>query len=89
MPILKDGLKPGHGQAHKNTIDPWGAILPFGVYFSFWMNQSYTYTLADNPIILECFCQEVYVAKGKKGYTVSNKSRVSRILIPLSADIKN
>jgi hypothetical protein len=35
MPIIKVGLKPGYGQAYKNTIDPWGASVPKGVYFSF------------------------------------------------------
>lgn len=49
--ILQNGLKPGGGQAHKNTLDPWGVVLPIGVYFSFWLNQSFAYTLPNNPII--------------------------------------
>jgi len=83
---MSNGLKPGAGQAHNNTLDPWGKKVPVGVYFSFWMNQSYHYTLAANPIILESFCQDVYVAPGAKGYTVCNTSRVSRILIPLASN---
>lgn len=50
--ILLTELKPGGGQAHKGTKDPWGETVPNGVYFSFWVNQSFTYTLPDNPIIL-------------------------------------
>jgi hypothetical protein len=43
--IMKTGaLIPGQGQAHNGTIDPYGAKIPKGVYFSFWVNQSYTYT---------------------------------------------
>jgi hypothetical protein len=83
LPILQQGLKPGGGQAHKGTKDPWGQTVPNGVYFSFWVNQSFAYTLPDNPIIMECFCRDVYVAPGFKGYTVSNDHHLSRILIPL------
>jgi hypothetical protein len=86
LSIMSNGLKPGSGQAHRNTLDPWGKTVPMGVYFSFWMNQSFAYTIAGNPIILESFCQDVYVAPGQKGYTVCNNSRVSRILIPLTSD---
>jgi hypothetical protein len=84
--ILKEGLKPGGGQAHKGSTDPWGNKVPNGVYFSFWLNQSFTYTIPQNPIVLECFVKDVYVAPGFKGYAVSNQSKVSRILIPMKKD---
>lgn len=81
--ILKSKLRPGGGQAHQGTKDPWGATVPNGVYFSFWVNQCYHYTYADNPMIFEVFVKDVYVAPGCKGYAVSNNHRISRILIPL------
>lgn len=52
LSILKYQLRPGGGQAHKGTKDPWGATVPNGVYFSFWVNQSFSYTHAGNPIIM-------------------------------------
>jgi hypothetical protein len=70
-------------------LDPWGNTVPNGVYFSFWLNQSFAYALPNNPIILECFVKDVYVAPGMKGYTVSNISQVSRILIPMKKDRTN
>lgn len=82
-------MKPGGGQAHRGTKDPYGSSIPNGVYFSFWVNQSFAYTLPDNPIIFECFVKDVYVAPGCKGYTVSNNSKISRILIPLKKDRSN
>lgn len=69
--------------------DPWGKVIPNGVYFSFWVNQSYHYTLPNNPIIMECFVKDVYVAPNFKGYTVSNNSQISRILIPIKKDRTN
>lgn len=42
--ILENGLRPGKGQAFKGTSDPWGKQVPIGVYLSFWLNQSFTYT---------------------------------------------
>lgn len=72
MSILREGLRPGGGQAHQGTLDPWGNTVPRGVYFSFWVNQSFAYTHPDNPLIMECFVKNVYVAPGCKGYTVSN-----------------
>jgi hypothetical protein len=89
MKIITDGLKPGGGQAHQGTLDPWGKTVPNGVYFSFWVNQSYLYTIPTNPIILECFVKDVFVAPGYKGYTVSNISHLSRILIPITKDRTN
>jgi hypothetical protein len=52
LSIMNNGLKPGNGQAHQGTVDPWGQHIPRGVYFSFWMNQSFTYTMPDNPIVM-------------------------------------
>lgn len=89
MSILNNGLRPGSGQAHKGSQDPWGATIPNGIYFSFWVNQSFTYTRPDNPIILECFVKDVFVAKNFKGYTVSNACHLSRILIPIEKDRTN
>jgi hypothetical protein len=89
MSILREGLRAGGGQAHQGTLDPWGNKVPRGVYFSFWVNQSFTYTLPENPIVLECFVKDVYVAPGCKGYTVSNKSKVSRILLPMKKERLN
>lgn len=43
--IIQSDLRPGGGQAHKGTKDPYGNIVPNGVYFSFWLNQSFPYTL--------------------------------------------
>lgn len=57
--------------------------VPNGVYFSFWLNQSFSYTYPANPIIMEVFLKDVFVAPGCKGYAVSNKHQLSRILIPL------
>ena len=43
--IMKTGsLVPGNGQAHNGKADPYGSKIPKGVYFSFWVNQSFTYT---------------------------------------------
>ena len=87
--ILMDGLRPGGGQAHAGRTDPWGAKIPQGVYFSFWLNQSFAYTIAQNPIVMECFVKDVFVAPGCKGYAISNVHRVSRILVPLKKDRHN
>ena len=83
LSILKTQLRPGGGQAHKGTKDPWGMTVPNGVYFSFWVNQSFSYTFPNNPMIMEVFVKDVYVAPGCKGYAVSNKHQLSRILVPL------
>ena len=83
LSILQSELRPGGGQAHKGSKDPWGQTVPNGVYFSFWLNQSFAYTVPDNPIVMEVFVKEVYVAPGYKGYAVSNRHRISRILVPL------
>ena len=83
LSILQNGLRPGGGQAHRGTKDPWGETVPNGVYFSFWLNQSFAYTYANNPIVMEVFVNNVYVAPGCKGYAVSNSHHLSRILVPL------
>lgn len=42
---MKTGaLVPGNGQAHSGKDDPYGSKIPRGVYFSFWVNQSFAYT---------------------------------------------
>ena len=86
--ILKGGLKAGGGQAHMGIKDPWGQTVPSGVYFSFWLNQAMHYTTLENPIVLECFVNKVFVAPNFKGYAVSNSHRLSRVLIPLKKDRK-
>ena len=87
--ILQSELKPGGGQAHQGKIDPYGSTIPNGVYFSFWVNQSFYYTTSTNPIILECFVKDVFIAPGHKGYVISNNHKLSRILIPLQKDRSN
>ena len=86
--VLKEQLRPGGGQAHRGTLDPWGQKVPNGVYFSFWLNQSFNYTVPDNPMVMEVFVKDVFVAPGCKGYAVSNNHRLSRILVPLKKNRK-
>ena len=69
--------------------DPYGSSIPNVVYFSFWLNQSFDYTTPNNPIILECFVKDVFIAPGYKGYAISNKHKLSRILIPLPKNRSN
>ena len=71
------------------TKDPYGSTIPNGVYFSFWVNQAFYYTPTDNPIVLECFVKDVFIAPEYKGYVISNNHKVSRILIPLLKDRSN